>query len=236
MSSRYLPSGFSSIQLSVLGKMSFKEFQDGRHLGYRNGTNLAILNLHVAPIPPIKYQLNPTFCSGDVLRISRWPPSLDIQTERIEQFWISMSLRYLPSSFSSIWLSVREMSLKEFQDDYPFGYRDGTDLAVLNLHVARYLPPSFSPIWLSIREEMSFKEFQEGGHLRHRNATILAILNLHVAQMPPTKYPFNPTYGFGGDVENVKNKQRTMDGWTTDNVLQLKMLRAMNVKFWENKH
>ena len=58
---------------------------------------------------------------------------------------------------------------------------------------------------------MSFKEFQDGGHLRHRNATILAILNLHVAQMPPTKYQFNPTYDFGGDVENVKNIQRTMD-------------------------
>ena len=33
----------------------------------------------------------------------------------------------------------------------------------------------------------------------------LAILNLHVATMPPTKFQLNPTYGSGGDVENVKS-------------------------------
>ena len=33
----------------------------------------------------------------------------------------------------------------------------------------------------------------------------LAILNLHVATMPLTKFQLNPTYGFGGDVENVKS-------------------------------
>ena len=53
-------------------------------------------------------------------------------------------------------------------------------------------------------EEMSFEEFQDGrrnGNLGYRNGMILAILNLHVATMPPTK--LNPTYGSGGDVENV---------------------------------
>ena len=47
--------------------MSFEEFQDGHHgshLGYRNGILLAILNLHVATMPPTKFQLNPTFDSG----------------------------------------------------------------------------------------------------------------------------------------------------------------------------
>ena len=37
--------------------MSFEEFQDGGHLGYRNGTILAILNLYVATMPPTKFQL-----------------------------------------------------------------------------------------------------------------------------------------------------------------------------------
>ena len=32
----------------VWEETSFEEIQDGRHLGYRNGTILAILNLHVA--------------------------------------------------------------------------------------------------------------------------------------------------------------------------------------------
>ena len=40
--------------------MSFEEFQDGRHLGYWNGTILAILNLYVTVMPPIKFRLNPT--------------------------------------------------------------------------------------------------------------------------------------------------------------------------------
>ena len=39
--------------------------------------NLAILNLHVTSMPPIKFRLYPTYClGGDVVwRISRWRPS-----------------------------------------------------------------------------------------------------------------------------------------------------------------
>ena len=48
----------------VWEKMSFEEFQDGDHLGYRNETILAILNLHVATMPPTKFQFNPTYGSG----------------------------------------------------------------------------------------------------------------------------------------------------------------------------
>ena len=51
--------------------MLFEDFQDGRRggcLGYRNGTILAILNLDVAPMPPIKIRLNPTYSlRGDVV-------------------------------------------------------------------------------------------------------------------------------------------------------------------------
>ena len=45
----------------------FEEFQDGLHgghLGYQNGMILAILNLHVARMPPTKFQLNLTYGSG----------------------------------------------------------------------------------------------------------------------------------------------------------------------------
>ena len=45
--------------------MSFEEFQDGRHLGSRNGTILAILNLHAATMPPTKFQLSLTYFSGE---------------------------------------------------------------------------------------------------------------------------------------------------------------------------
>ena len=42
--------------------MLSEEFEDGLggHLGYRNGTILAILNLCVTVMPPIKFQLNQT--------------------------------------------------------------------------------------------------------------------------------------------------------------------------------
>ena len=48
-------------------EMLFEEFQDGprgSHLGYQNGTILAILNLHFATMPPTKFQINPTYGSG----------------------------------------------------------------------------------------------------------------------------------------------------------------------------
>ena len=43
---------FGSNWLIVWEEMSFEEFQDGGHLGYRNRTILAIQNLHVATMPP----------------------------------------------------------------------------------------------------------------------------------------------------------------------------------------
>ena len=54
-------------------------------------------------------------------------------------------------------------------------------------------------------EMMLFEEFQDGCHLGYQNGTILAILNLCVTVMAPTKFLLNPTYGSGGDVENVKS-------------------------------
>ena len=51
--------------------MSFEEFQDGRcvgHLGYRNVRILAVLNLSVTVMPPIKFWLNLTYgLGGDVV-------------------------------------------------------------------------------------------------------------------------------------------------------------------------
>ena len=54
----------------VWEEMSFEEFQDGRHgghLGHWNGMILVILNLYVAPMPPIKFRLNLTYSLGDVV-------------------------------------------------------------------------------------------------------------------------------------------------------------------------
>ena len=45
----------------VWEEIASEEFQDGHH---RNRTILAILNLHVATMPPTKFQLNTTYGSG----------------------------------------------------------------------------------------------------------------------------------------------------------------------------
>ena len=70
MSPQCLPSIFSSIRLKVWEAVSFEQFQDGHHsnyLGYCNPKLLAILNIHVAPMFPTKFQLNPTYNSGGVV-------------------------------------------------------------------------------------------------------------------------------------------------------------------------
>ena len=44
--------------------MQFKDFQagcHGGHLGYQDGTILAIINLHVSPMPSTKFGFNPIF-------------------------------------------------------------------------------------------------------------------------------------------------------------------------------
>ena len=65
MSLQCLLSSFGSIRLKVWEEMSFEEFQD---LGYQNGIILAILNLYVVPMPPIKFLLNLTYgCGGDIV-------------------------------------------------------------------------------------------------------------------------------------------------------------------------
>ena len=71
-----MPPMVSAQSNTVWEEMSFEEFQDGRHgghLGYRNGTVLAILTLYVATMRPTKFQLSPTYemtCeSGDVEKV-----------------------------------------------------------------------------------------------------------------------------------------------------------------------
>ena len=77
--------------------MSFKDFQAGHHgghLGFWNGTNLAILNLHVTQIPTNKFGLNPTYHSGTdvVRRFSRCPPWQPSWLSELNKFRNSESL------------------------------------------------------------------------------------------------------------------------------------------------
>ena len=110
-----------------------------------------------------------------------------------------MSLRCLPS-MGTIHMVWEEMSFEDH--GIPLGYRNGMNLAVLNLYVSKCLPQSFSLMWLTVWEQM-FQDFQagnHGGHLVYWNRTNLAILNLHITPMPPTKFGLDPTYGSGAGV------------------------------------
>ena len=61
--------------------------ENGGHLGYRNRRNLAILNLYIAPMPPIKFWLNLTYGWKGVLfeefQDGRHDFHLGYQNERI---------------------------------------------------------------------------------------------------------------------------------------------------------
>ena len=54
MWSQCLPPSFGQIWLTTREQMRF----EGGHLSYRTRTILAILNLYVAPMPPIEFKLN----------------------------------------------------------------------------------------------------------------------------------------------------------------------------------
>ena len=118
------------------GELTTEDLQDGccgGHCGYHNKMVLAVLNLHITPMPSTK----PTYYSGadEVWRFSRWPPwgPLRYRNRTIFAILNLYVLQCLPSSLSSICITVwEEMLFEEFQD----GCRNGTNLAVLNLHVS----------------------------------------------------------------------------------------------------
>ena len=137
--------------------MSFEEFQDGRngcHLGYLNGTILAILNLRVTVMLPIKFLLNPTFGLGGIL---------------FEEFQDGGHLGYLKGTILAIlnlyvaamppikfrlnltwfWRRYRSKNFKMAALASHLGFRIGTILAILNLCVTVMFPIKFllNPIY-----------------------------------------------------------------------------------------
>ena len=137
-----------------------------------------------------------------------------------------MLLQCLPSSFSSIWLTVWVMAFEDFQDGRHgsrLGYRNGTILEILNLYVGPMPPIKFQlnlncglggdvvwriqrwpPWWPSMAGILYIRTerfYGFGSHLGYPSVTILAILNLYVTVMPSIKFGLNPTYGLEGDVD-----------------------------------
>ena len=130
--------------------MSFEKFQDGHcggHPGYQNGMILAILNLCVTVMPPIKFCLNRTYGLGeDVIgRISRWPPWRPSWISKRNDFSNFKSLCHCDASHqvsAQSDLQFGRCRLKNFKMA-AMGYQNRTILAILNLHVATMPPTKF---------------------------------------------------------------------------------------------
>ena len=95
-----LLSSFSSIQLTAWEEMLLKESQNGwhgGHLGYRNWTMLAFLNLQMAQMPPTKFGLNLTGlgsrCGFKIVKMAAWAASWIAKQNDLsssESLWILM--------------------------------------------------------------------------------------------------------------------------------------------------
>ena len=88
--------------------MLFEEFQDGHHgghLGYQNRTILAILNLYVTLIPPIKFGLNLTYRNIH----KYW----DGKTDLPGIVWEEMSFEEFQYATHSTWGHYKEERKKE---------------------------------------------------------------------------------------------------------------------------
>ena len=207
ISPQCLPPSFDTIRLIIWEQMWFKYFPYGCHLRYLNKSILAVLNLYVALMSPIKFQLHPTYSLGqDVIwRISRWPVWL--------QSWISERNHFSKSESpppTKFWLNPT--------------YRSGADVV---WRFSRW--PPWWPSWISELNDFSNSEslslwcpqssfnptFSLWGHIvwrisrwppwrpfwiLERNNFSNAFLNLHVFQMPATKFKLVLTYRLGADV------------------------------------
>ena len=162
--------------------MWFEDFQDGchgGHLGYQNGTILAILNLHTAPMPSTKFPLHPTYCLG---ADNNWRLAaiMDMILMEMSKMW-KVTDRHMDEGWTMVnrpwhkltWSKAQgELAIEGLQDGCCGGYRGYRNkmfLAILNIYVTPRPPTNFGSIWLTIREQMRFEDCQDRhlwGHLR----------------------------------------------------------------------
>ena len=169
----------------------------GGHLGHRNGTSLSILNLYAAQMPPIKFQLNPTYSlGGDVV----W------RSERNE--FSNYKSPCGSNASHHVWAQSdlgSEADVVSRFSRWPPWWPSWT-AERNNFSYSEFLCRSHASHQVSALSGLRFgrrcrlKNFKMAGHLGYRNRTILAILYFYVAPMPPIKFQLKSTYGLGGDV------------------------------------
>ena len=132
---------------------------------------LAILNLYVKPVPPIKFGLNSHFgLGGNVIWRSSRQPSWLSEWNRFS----SSESPCLPNASHqiSIHITLREqMSFQDFQAGHHgshLRYWNGKNLPILNLHVTP-MPPTKFGLNLTYRSGADlvwrFQDGHHGGHL-----------------------------------------------------------------------
>ena len=124
------------------GEEAKVDFQEGHHSGrfwFLIGTILAIFDLQITLMLPIKFQVNWLFGSGEEAknRFSSWILDLNY----ISYFWSTKSPQYFLPSFKSVGLLVREKKIKKDVQDGGhsghLGFWIGTNLAVFDLLVTQ---------------------------------------------------------------------------------------------------
>ena len=145
----------------VREEMWFVKFQDGPHCGhleYQQGMIIAILNLCITVMLPIKFWLNLTYgLGGDIVRkISRWLSRRPSWISEGNNFSNSESLSHCDENHFSNSKSLchcdashqvlAQSDLRFWRRCSQLGYWKGTILAILNLCVTVMPPIKF---WLN---------------------------------------------------------------------------------------
>ena len=122
-------------------------FQDGNHLGFRIETILAIFDLQVTPMLPIKFQVNWPFGSGEAAKIDfqdcRHCGHLGFPIGTILAIFYLQVTPMLPTKFQ---INLPFCSGEE-EKTYYLGFPIGAILAIIHLQVIPMLPTKFEVNW-----------------------------------------------------------------------------------------
>ena len=200
---RYFLSSFESIGLSVQGKKSKIDFQDGdhgSHFGFPMRIILTTFDLQISPVLLTKVWVNWPLGSGEKAqnRFSTWPPwplTWIFKGNGFSYFFYLQITLILPIKF---WVNGR-FGLGEgkhyfFQDGGHLSLPIKTILTIIIYKLPWYFLPSFESLGLSVQENKQKIKFQDDGHGSHFGfsiGTIIAILDLQVVPTLPTKFGVN---------------------------------------------
>ena len=153
--------------------------------------NLAIPNLHVTLVPPIKFLHNLTYClGGDVVwRITRWQPSSILEQNDFSNTEFPLYPNSSPLMFklNQIYHSGADV-IWRLSRWLPWGasqISEQNHFSNSKFPMLRCLPPNFCSIQLTVQEQITTEDFQDGPCAGHHG------------------------YHSDGDVENVKSYWQT---------------------------